>query len=83
MNNSKKMTLEEHITSNYEAFEKMLFNERDKGKFALLRDGKLVEIMADKSDAHKLGKRIYKDGLYSIQEIMPKRDFGSMSYALC
>lgn len=79
---TEKTELEKQISSNYEAFQKMKFAAHHRGHFALLRDGELVEVMADKLDAHKLGRRIFKDGLYSIQEINPNYNLGFMSYAL-
>ena len=79
-----KKALEAEISKNYEAFKAMPFSEFDKGKFALLRNGELVETMNDRADAHKLAAKLFPDGIYSIQEILPMRaDLGYMSHALC
>ncbi len=67
--------LQAEVDANFEAFNKMSFKESDKGKFALLRDCKVVAIL----DAHKECRVIrpekFTDGLYSIQEIMPKMEY--------
>ena len=85
--NTIKMTnkkLEAELTINYEAFKKMSFPKTDGGKFALLKGGKLVEIFANKLDAHKMAKTtLCKDGIYSIQKINDiQHDLGYMSHAL-
>ena len=78
-----KAQLQEEVDNNYVAFQKLGFPERDKGKFALLRHGEVVEIMNNKMDAHKLAQYIFDDGVYSIQEIGVKPvDLGYFSYAL-
>ena len=75
--------IEKEISQNYKAFLEMTFSQDQRGKFALLKDGNLIEIMNNKTDAHKMGTRLFDDGLYSIQEIFPKKsDLGFMSYAL-
>jgi hypothetical protein len=59
------------VDLNYEAFTakhaQLLANFR--GKFALLRDGEIVELFTTLRDAHLAAKRRYDDDLYSIQEI--------------
>jgi hypothetical protein len=53
------------------------------GKFALFRDGKLVEIYDTFEDALKTAQAFYVDGLYSIQKITNKPiDLGLRSRAL-
>ena len=75
--------LEEQISKNHEAFKAMSFSEFDKGKFALLRNGELVETLTSRADAHKMAAKLFDDGVYSIQEIFPMRiDLGYMSHAL-
>ena len=74
---------EREISRNHAAFQKMSFSSADKGKFALLHNGELVEVVDSRLDAHKAGARKFADGVYSIQEIMPRRkDLGYLSHAL-
>ena len=81
--NAGREEIEKEISQNYKAFLEMTFSQDQRGKFALLKDGNLIEIMNNKTDAHKMGTRLFDDGLYSIQEIFPKKsDLGFMSYAL-
>ena len=64
-----KATIQQEVDRNYVAFQKMVFPTHDKGKFAILRDGKVVEIMNNSADAHKMARRIFEDRIYSVQEI--------------
>ncbi|MEX0644917.1 MAG: hypothetical protein WD076_06385, partial [Parvularculaceae bacterium] len=59
------------VDRNYEAFTAKLAQliERHRGKFALMRDGEVVEMFTTLRDAHMAAKRRYSDDLYSIQEI--------------
>ena len=78
-----KARLQQEVDSNYAAFRKLSFPESDKGKIALLKDGNVVEIMNNRSDARKMARRIFEDGIYSIQEIGAQPvDLGYFSYAL-
>ena len=78
-----RKTQEAQVLKNYAAFKKMSFDFYDKGKFALLRDGKLVEIMTSKADARKMAAKLFGGQPYSIQEISPRRvDLGAMNRAL-
>lgn len=75
---------EAEVRKNYMAFSKMGFRHEDSGKFALLRDGKLVEILETCADAHAMGRALYQGIPYSVQEINPLViDLGFMSHALC
>lgn len=79
-----KEDLQKEIDNNYDSFKQMAFEAKDKGKFALLQGGQLVEIMSSKEDCHKLAQKTLGGKPYSIQEILPdKKDLGFMSYALC
>lgn len=70
MKNNDRKALEKEIARNYNAFSKMDFSPQDKGKFALLHDGKLIDILDSRADAHKFGKlRFAKGQHYSVQEI--------------
>lgn len=59
------------IEANFDAFQKMSsqFKKEDKGKYALLRDQKLVGIFATAHLAHKHALATYDDDNYSFQEI--------------
>ena len=71
------------VAANFEAFQKLSFSESDKGKYALMKSGELVEIMDTRSDCRKLAKRIIKDGIFSMQQIDPKPgSLGFMGHAL-
>ncbi len=48
---------------------RITINTLDKGKFALSRKGKLVQICDSHSACCILGDKDYADGLYSVQEI--------------
>ena len=75
--------LEKEIRANYSAFVKMRFDKIEKGRFAILKDGKLVEVMVSKNDAHKMARLLFPEGIYSIQEIDPEPlDMGFMNHAL-
>lgn len=70
MKDSDREALEKEISRNYDAFSKMKFSPQDKGKIALLHDGKLVDILDSRADAHKVGKLRFTGGEhYSVQEI--------------
>ena len=63
---------EKQVQENFIAFEKMLpdLPEDATGKFALMRDGKIIEYFDTAGDALKYGGLKYKsDGLFSIQEV--------------
>ena len=75
--------MEREIKQNYEAFAQMEFKPEDTNKFALLSRKKLLCILDTRADAHKLGKILCKDEVYSMQEINPpKIELGSIPYAL-
>ena len=75
--------IEKEIKQNFEVFSKTAFNIKNKGKFVLLRNGKVIEIMDTRIDAHKMGNQLYEDKVFSVQEISPAEvDLGYMSYAL-
>lgn len=76
-------TLEQEVEENYQEFLKMTFHKEDSGKWALLRRGKVADTLEAKTDADKLGSALYKDGLYSLQQIDSKKiDMGYATYCL-
>lgn len=65
---------EDEVNANYEAF-KLLSPElvaRYSGKFALIKNGEIVEYFDSSDDAWKTGKLIYKDDVFSVQEVNAK-----------
>ena len=76
----------EQIENNYEAFQlelpSLLASHR--GKFALMRDGKVVEFFDTARDAYVAGQRVFEnDLLFSIQEVIDTPvDLGFFSHAL-
>ena len=72
MSNVKRATpeqMQEEVDRNYEAFKKMEFDSDDKGKYALLKDAKLITILPSRKEAIRVGEEKYPDSLYSFQEI--------------
>ncbi len=74
------------VDLNYEAFEKKLPDliMAYRGKFALMRDGEIVEFFDTARDAVLAGQKLFeKDGLFSVQEIIETPiDLGFFSYAI-
>lgn len=71
------------VRENYEAFSKMKFNLAESRKFAILKNKEVIEIFDTKSDAEKTASILYKDNIFSIQQIDPQRfDLGYAGYAL-
>ena len=76
--------LDKQIRKNYDAFSRMTFERELEGKYALLRDKKLVEVLDTVADAYKLGNEKFPDRMFSIQEIGARPvDLGFMSHVLC
>lgn len=79
-----KEKLQKEIDFNYGKFKEMAFTIEDSGKFAVIKSGKLIEVMTERGDAVKMGNRLFEDRVFSIQEIRDeKEDLGFMSYTLC
>ena len=79
------MTAQEQIKTNYDAFvqklPELLATHRD--KFALMRDGEIVEFFDTAADAFRAGQRLYQDQGFSIQEVTDSEvDLGFFSYAV-
>lgn len=73
------------VDENFEAFLKFLpeLKQKHPGKFALMRECKIVEIFDTAADAMKYAEVQYEDGLYSIQQITDQTiDLGYFSHAL-
>ena len=53
------------------------------GRFALMRDEKIVEFFDTASDAYVAGSKLYADGLFSVQEVNDTSvDLGFFSHAV-
>lgn len=76
---------ENHVERNYKAFQAKLSSllASHRGKFALMREGEIVEFFDTARDAYVTGKRLYSDALFSIQEVADTPvDLGFFSHAL-
>lgn len=75
---------EKQVTENYKAFEAKLDEliDQHEGKWALLRDGSVVEVFDTARDAHTAAWKIFDDERFSVQEISKvPLDLGFYSYA--
>jgi len=73
------------VSENFEAFEKQLpqLLQTHAGKYALLRDKKVVEFFDSVGDAVKYGRDNFPDGLYSVQLVTQEvEDLGYFSHAV-
>jgi hypothetical protein len=76
---------EQAVSENFEAFEKQLpqLLQTHAGKYALLRDKKVVEFFDSVGDAVKYGRDNFADGLYSVQLVTQEvEDLGYFSHAV-
>ncbi|MHB8628615.1 MAG: hypothetical protein ACYDBJ_16595 [Aggregatilineales bacterium] len=74
----------EQIERNYRAFEQKLpsLTPIYQGKFALMRDGEIVEFFDTARDAYVAGQKLFTDQLFSIQEVVETPiDLGFFSHA--
>ena len=62
---------EKEITQNYEVFLEKLPSliDRHRGKYALMHSREIVGIYDTVRDAVQTGEIMYKDGMYSVQEV--------------
>ena len=80
-----KQALPDHITANYEAFQKQLpaILGAHQGQFALLHAEQIVEYFSTAGDAYKAGRQLFPDGQFSIQEVVAEPlDLGFFSQAV-
>ncbi len=78
-------TRQSEVKRNYEAFMQQLpeLLATHRGKFALMRDAKIVEFFDTGSDAYRAGQKLYADGRFSIQQVIDSPvDLGFFSHAL-
>lgn len=78
--------LREQIENNYKVFQAQLPSlvSSHRGKFALMRDGKIIEFFDTARDAYVTGQRMYaSDLLFSVQEVAETPiDLGFFSHAM-
>ena len=75
----------QQVEKNFEAFQKALpkLLKKHRDKFALMRDGKVVDVFDDLGKAHQRGFELYEDEIFSIQEITDHSiNLGFFSHAL-
>ena len=73
------------VDANYEAFKEKLQEllQSNPGKFALLRDGEIVEFFDTARDAMIHAQKNYEDGMFSVQQITNTVvDLGYFSHAV-
>ncbi len=76
---------QEMVDKNYQAFRKMLptLLATHRGKYALMRDEKVVEYFDSMRDALIYGRDHFPDGLYSVQQVTESaEDLGYFSHAM-
>ncbi len=76
---------ESEVKRNYDAFVRQLpqLLAAHRGKYALMRNAQIVEFFDTAGDAFRAGQRLYKDHIFSIQEVTETPvDLGFFSYAL-
>jgi hypothetical protein len=64
--------LREQIERNYRVFQEQLSSlaASQRGKFALMRDGQIIEFFDTARDAYVAGQRLFeRDKLFSVQEV--------------
>jgi hypothetical protein len=77
--------IREQVETNYKAFQEKLpsIRESHRGKFALMKDGEIIEFFDTARDAYAAGQKIFEDRIFSIQEVIEKSiDLGFFSHAL-
>lgn len=65
---------QKQVDDNYDAFQKRLPDLLSdyRGKFALMHNGEIVELFDTHRDAYMTGLLLYKDYMFSLQEITDK-----------
>ena len=79
-----KTQIQAEVDANYEAFKELLpkLLEQHDGKFALMRNRKLVDMFESVNDAVVFAKGNYDDDLFSVQEISNRNiNLGYFSHA--
>ena len=82
---STEQEREQELTNNYNVFRELLpdLSRTHAGKFALMRQGELVQIFDSPADALKFAEAQYSDDLFSIQQITDRVvELGYFSHAV-
>jgi hypothetical protein len=77
--------LKKELSANFVEFNSQLAElvQSHPGKFALMRQRKIVDYYDTAQDAFRTGQRLYPDGLFSVQEIASSPvDLGFYSHAV-
>lgn len=79
-------SIRQQVDANYKAFEQKLpgLLASHRGKFALMRNGEIIEFFDTARDAFVVGRKLYEeDYLFSVQEVIETPvDLGYFSYAM-
>ena len=76
---------QEQVERNEEAFGERLpaLMKTQQGKFALMKDGEIVDFFDTLADAATAATRLYPEGVFSVQEVVDYPiDLGFLSHAL-
>jgi hypothetical protein len=77
--------IRKQVETNFVAFQQKLPDllPSHRGKFALMRDGEIVEFYDTARDAFLTGQQVFPDGLFSVQEVIDLPvDLGFYSHAV-
>ena len=77
--------MREQIEKNFETISSKMdeYMALHANKFALMRDGEVIEFYATWEDAYKTGLKFFSDGLFSVQEVTKTPvDLGYFSHAV-
>ncbi|MDD9852684.1 MAG: hypothetical protein OXU78_01880 [Deltaproteobacteria bacterium] len=80
-----KTDLQHEVDRNYEAFKALGadFRHENFGKFALMKNEKIVKLYSSREDAVEAGHFLFKDGLFSVQMVgRPAAMLGFQTYAV-
>jgi hypothetical protein len=79
-----KQALQAEVDANFEAFQRELPRlTAHQGKFALMRNGHIVNFYDTLGDAVSTGNAIYTDRIFSVQRVTDKPvDLGFLSHAM-
>lgn len=79
-------SIRQQVETNYKAFQEKLPSilTAHRGKFALMRDGQIIEFFDTARDAYVAGQKIFQqDQLFSVQEVIETPvDLGFFSHAM-
>lgn len=81
----KREDIQMEVDRNFKAFQEQLPDLvlREGGRFALMKSGECVDFFDTARDAQTAGRRLYRDGIFSIQAVSPEAvDLGWYSHAL-